>query len=178
MAAAARLAHALGADRRGLALIEFALVLPVLIALFLGVYQLSDAVACARKVAVTTRAIADLTSQYQSVDTATLNTILGASQQILYPYDASKATITVSEIVTDANGATTIVWSQSLRGTARAAGASFAAPAAVVTKGGYLIVAEVRYAYTPAIDTGLIGAIPLGDTIYMSPRLSDSEPLK
>jgi Flp pilus assembly protein TadG len=168
---------ALGADRRAVSAVEFALVLPFLVTLYLGTYQVSDAVACSRKVTVTARAVTDLTTQYQSVNASTVNTILNASQQIFYPFNAANSTITVSEIYTDNQGATTVVWSQTLRGTARVAGSSFAAPASVVTKGGYLIVSEVAYAYTPAISFGVIGPLALGDTIYMSPRLSLSEPM-
>ncbi|HET9512265.1 MAG TPA: pilus assembly protein, partial [Sphingomonas sp.] len=73
----------LGRDRRGTALMEFAFALPVLIILFLGSYQMSDAIACKRRVTIMTRAIGDMTSQYREISGTDLDTLMGASTQIL-----------------------------------------------------------------------------------------------
>src|SRR5438045_1745239 len=91
-------------DRRGVAAAEFAMSLPFLVLLYLGGYQLSDAISAYRKVAVATRTVADLTSQYTSVSDDEVNTILNASTQVLYPYKVSAAKVTVSQIKMDASG--------------------------------------------------------------------------
>lgn len=43
-------------DRRGVAMVEFALILPVMLVLYLGGAQLQDGIACNRKVTIATRA--------------------------------------------------------------------------------------------------------------------------
>ena len=83
-------------DRSGTSAVEFAIALPVLILLFTGGFQLSDAVAAYRKVTTTARAMADLTSQYSTVNDTTLDRILNASQQVMAPYASSNATLVVS----------------------------------------------------------------------------------
>ena len=55
-------------DNAGAALIEFAMVLPVLILCYLGGFQLMEAVSVYRKVTTSTRSIADLTSRSSSVN--------------------------------------------------------------------------------------------------------------
>ncbi|MBY0304714.1 MAG: hypothetical protein K2W86_06140 [Sphingomonas sp.] len=55
---------------QGLALVEFALTAPFLILLYLGTYQVNDAVGCNRKVTITARSVADLTSQFATVTPA------------------------------------------------------------------------------------------------------------
>lgn len=162
-------------DQRGVALVEFALTVPFLILLYLGTYQVSDAVGCNRKVTITARSVADLTSQYAAVTSASEATILNASAQIMAPYDTSKATIVVSELYTDNNGVTKVVWSQATGAvTPHTVGATFVANANLVTNGTYSIVAEVTYAYVPAMSFGVVGPLRLGDTIYMRPRISSA----
>ncbi|MEG3145829.1 TadE/TadG family type IV pilus assembly protein [Sphingomonas sp. RT2P30] len=162
-------------EQRGIALVEFALTAPFLILLYLGTYQVSDAVGCNRKVTITARSVADLTSQYATVTSASEATILNASAQIMAPYDTSKATIIVSELYTDNNNVTKIVWSQATGTvTPHTAGATFTANPNLVTSGTYSIVAEVTYAYVPAMSFGVVGPLSLGDTIYMRPRISSA----
>jgi Flp pilus assembly protein TadG len=162
-------------DERGVSLVEFALTAPFLILLYLGTYQVNDAVACNRKVTITARAVADLTSQYANVTSSSEATILSASAQVMAPYDTSKATIIVSELYTDANGVTKIVWSQAAGTvTPHTVGATFTANPNLVTNGTYSIMAEVTYAYIPAMTFGVVGPLSLGDTIYMRPRISSS----
>jgi Flp pilus assembly protein TadG len=53
-------ARRLACDARGVALVEFAICLPVLILLYLGAYVISDAITCNRKVTRSARAVTDL----------------------------------------------------------------------------------------------------------------------
>jgi Flp pilus assembly protein TadG len=164
----------LGLDRRGTSAIEFAIALPVLILLFTGGFQLSDAVAAYRKVTTTSRALADLTSQYTSVNDVTLTRILNASQQVLAPYSTTNATFTISQVSTDALLRTRVDWSAAKNAVPLTKGADFSIPAGMKVAGTSAIVARVTYLYRPAFGGSYIGNVPLGDTIIMLPRGSDS----
>ena len=50
----------------GVALIEFAMVVPILIVLFIGGFQLMEATSVYRKVTTTARSLSDLSTQYIS----------------------------------------------------------------------------------------------------------------
>lgn len=164
---------ALRRDCQGLALVEFALTAPFLILLYLGTYQVNDAVGCNRKVTITARSVADLTSQFATVTPASEAEILNAATQVMAPYDTSKATIIVSQLYTNTSGVTKIVWSQASGSvTPHTAGATFIANPKLVSNDTYSIVAEVTYAYVPAVSFGVVGPINLGETIYMRPRIS------
>ena len=162
-------------DRRAISAVEFAVSAPFLIVLYLGTYQVSDAVSCNRKVTITARAVADLTSQYASVNSASQAAILDASAQIMAPFDASRARIIVSEFFTDNNGVTKVVWSQSKGGIAAHRPGEIVTPdPRLVSNGVYSIVAEVTYPYVPAATFGVVGPLTLKEVIYMRPRLTSS----
>ena len=159
-------------DRRGVSLVEFALCLPFLMLLYIGGYQLSDGISAYRKVTTTTRTIADLTTQYTSLTTGDLDTILNASTQVLAPYKISAGSFVVSQIKIDASGNSTVDWSRGKNSSGLTVGASFTVPASIKVNNTWLIVATVNYTYTPVAASGMIGTIPLQETIYMNPRAS------
>lgn len=161
-------------DTRGVSLVEFAIALPFLILLFTGSFQLSDAVAANRKVTMAARTIADLASQYTVVSDSDLDTILNASQQVLAPYSANAATMTVTLVKTDALYRSTVDWSDGKNTTALRRGSSFNLPAAIKQPGTSLIVAQVVYTYRPSFGAAYIGTVPLTETIIMSPRGSST----
>ncbi|WP_454883914.1 TadE/TadG family type IV pilus assembly protein [Sphingomonas oryzagri] len=164
----------LGKETRGVALIEFAMVLPVLLMLFLASYQISDALACNRKVTITARAVADLTTQSSTLTSTQQSDILNASSKIMAPYKSSNALVRVTELYTDASGNTTVQWSNAINGSKRAAGSAYTLPPSIKILKTYMVVAEVNYAYTPAVNFGIVGPLSLSDVIYMNPRVSDS----
>jgi Flp pilus assembly protein TadG len=160
-------------DSRGLALVEFAVALPVMLLLYLGGWQLSDAIACNRKVTITAHAVADLTSQYASLPQASVDSIIAAATKIMTPYDASNAGIIVSEFCTDNNGNTSIPWSEASANTSKRT----VLPSTIstmVSNNTCLIYGEVHYKYTPIVLYGFTGPITLSQAIYMSPRISPS----
>lgn len=170
----ANLLFRLAKEDGGLALVEFACVLPVLLLMYLAGAQLTDALSCNRKVTITARAVADLTTQNASVTPAQLQTILNAAAKVMAPYAVSNATVQVSELYTDTSGNTTVKWSTNSAGGGYAANASYTLPSQIKVNDSYVIVGQVVYAYKPAIAYSIVGPLTLADTIYMNPRVSNS----
>jgi Flp pilus assembly protein TadG len=127
-----------------------------------------------RKVTLTTRTVADLASQVQSINNADMSNLLNASSAVIVPYDTTKLKVTVSEVTIDANGVAKIVWSDTLNGTKRTAGTIVTLPSALNVPSTSLIWSEVAYTYKPAIGYVVTGTLNLSDQIYMRPRLSDT----
>jgi Flp pilus assembly protein TadG len=84
-------------DREAVAAIEFALVLPFMLALYIGGVELGDGLAVQFKSTLAARTVADLASQYVSIDNATMSNILGAASSVVTPYSASGMVVAVSE---------------------------------------------------------------------------------
>src|SRR5215468_10096359 len=74
--------RALIRDQRGVSAVEFAMLLPLMITLYLGAVEISQGVGIDRKVTLTTRTVADLTSQVTTVTSTEVSNILGASAQV------------------------------------------------------------------------------------------------
>lgn len=105
-------------------MVEFAIVLPVLLLLFMSGYVVSDMIACYRKVTITTRALTDLVSTGVSPsrppNTTTVAADISSAELVLAPFAAANATLQISELrVCDATHAY-VVWSQAQNGTVSA----------------------------------------------------------
>jgi Flp pilus assembly protein TadG len=171
-------------DPSGVALVEFAIALPVMLVLYMCAFLLSDMVTCNRKVTITARTVADLATRYAALSTSTsatnsAATILAASAQVLVPYNSSNAMVRMSEVCALSTSATTVqvVWSQVQNGTALTVGNTFTVPSGLFVASGCQILAETQYTYTPPIGLGSMASLALYDNIYMSPRLSTTIPL-
>lgn len=173
-AAALRRLTDFAGDKRGVSAVEFAMLLPLMLTLYLGGAEVSQGIGIDRKVTLTARTVADLVAQVATIDTAGVNAALGASAAVLAPYPDSQAKITVSVVNIDANGNAKIAWSATKNGTARAVGSSVTVPAALKTPSTSLVWGETSYAYTPSIGYVISGTMNLNDQIFMRPRLSDT----
>ena len=97
---------ALPRDNSGIAVVEFAFVATIMIFMYLGSTQLSDAINANRRITITARALADLASRTPSdvgsrigeLKESQLSTIIAASGQVLHPYDLENAQIRISEV--------------------------------------------------------------------------------
>ncbi len=92
------------ADCRGISAVEFAMLLPVILTLYLGTVEASQGIAADRKVELTAHALADLSSQYTDITNAEMTNILNAGSAIIAPYAAANLKEVVSEIAIDAQG--------------------------------------------------------------------------
>ena len=161
-------------DRRAVSAVEFALLAPLMITLYFGCVEVSEGIAADRKVSLTASAVANLTAQATTIDSNDMTNILNAASAIIAPYDSGKLKITVSCLNIDKNLKATVMWSQTLNGTARATGSTytFDGSSSALDVTGQLILAEASYDYTPIVGMVITGTITLSDRMFMSPRIS------
>jgi Flp pilus assembly protein TadG len=161
-------------DRRGVSAVEFAMLLPLMITLYLGSVEVSQGVGIDRKVTLASRTVADLSSQVSTIASADMTNILDATTSVIAPYNASQLRVTVSAVTIDANQVATIKWSCARNATAHGVGTTVTVPTALKIANTTLVWGEVSYSYTPTIGYVITGTLNLADQIYMRPRLSDS----
>lgn len=161
-------------DKSGMAATEFALLLPIMLVLFVGVSEVGQAISISRKVTITSRTITDLVTQYASLSTTDMSNLLTDATQVMTPFPSANVTVVVSEISTDSSGNATFDWSAAYNGTAYTAGQTV--PAALKSKLALpnsvsVVLGQVQYKFTPVLGYNIVGTTVLSDQIYMNPRL-------
>lgn len=172
-----RLLRRLGADARGVAAIEFALVAPILIVLYAGGFEIAQASTVYRKLTDTTVQLANVTSQYTTMSSTDVSNVLNASSQIMSPYSTGPLTVVLSEVETDSSGTTgTVQWSEPFQTTALSTSTKISMPSGFQQPNSYYILAQTTYQYTPVIGSAFISPIAMSSQIFMLPRASSSIP--
>lgn len=159
-----------GGDRRGVSAVEFALLAPLMITLYVGCAEISDGVDADRKVSLTAAALANLAAQVTTISSTDMTNILDASSAIIAPYSTSQLSITLSCINIDANRNATVKWSVTRGGTARSG--SITVPSALAVASTQLLLGEATYQYRPTVGYTVTGTLNLSDRMYMSPRIT------
>jgi Flp pilus assembly protein TadG len=174
-----RLLRSFATDREGAAVVEFALIVPLLLFLYMGSVEASSLYTVDRRVTTISDTMADLVSRSDGVIAQDkLNDYFRAAEGIIIPYSTSGLHQVVSVISVDQNGAARVVWSRAFNGgTQRAPNSTY--PLASTTqmnllaRGGWLVAAETSYSYTPVL--GVVFQQPIGlyhESLYL-PRFGD-----
>lgn len=158
----------------GISAVEFALVLPFMLLMYIGSVELGNGLALQFKVTETARTVSDLASQYVAIQASDMSNILGASSTIVAPFPPANMVVTVSEVTTNGSGQGTVAWSCSLNGTGRTVGSAVTLPADLQTANISLILGEVSYPYTPQLGYVITGTVNIYENTYFYPRMVNS----
>jgi Flp pilus assembly protein TadG len=152
----------------GVTMIEFALVLPVLIVLFVGLVEFSEAFTVNRKLAIAASTVSDLVAQEASISCAELDDIRKVADEILKPY--GPLSVTILSVIADANNAKSVAWSRP----EGEAGKPYELPQAGLTDPNTsVIVTEATYNFTPTIGQ-FLGTFQMQERAYYRPRMTAS----
>lgn len=167
-----------GRDEKGVAAVEFALLIPIILALFIGTIEMSQAITIDRRVTQATSATADLIARTRSTTTNELDGIMEIVEQILRPYDPNLMSLTIANVIAapDDETDTTVCWAYQHNGgadTSLQPGSAYSLPPGIVEKGDSVLIAEAKYDYTGLLFEYFVeGAIELTEKFYLKPRLS------
>jgi Flp pilus assembly protein TadG len=168
-------------DRSGVALVEFAFVLPIMLTLYLGCVAVTIGVSTDRKLSQLTHSLADLVAQDDTVTSTETDDIFLAAKAIMRPYDVTTAKIgmRVQSVRIKADSTACIEWSIAPPGLLPArvnnANVTTLIPADIRLPDTTLIWAETKYNYTPVVGGDIVGtSIELESQNFMRPRLTDA----
>jgi Flp pilus assembly protein TadG len=166
-----RRAFELRGNTSGVAAIEFAMIIPIMAALFVGTYEFSAGVAVDRKVTIMARTLSDLTSQNTSVTDGQLTNFFNASKAIMTPYSSTPVEGTITELfINPSTLKARVQWSKGAH--ERSVSEIVDIPDKLKVGGTYLIFSEVKYKYVPSVAWFInkVDGIPLSDISYTRPR--------
>jgi hypothetical protein len=142
-------------DRRGNAAVEFALVVPLMLALFFGTVEFSSAISAQRKSVLAARTMSDLVSQSSAVDDNDLLNFYKAAQAIMYPFPTSPSfKVRITSLYVDPTTKIgkprwSMAWGSGL--TKLTSSDNVTLPTALQIGDTYLVYAEIKYKYVPAV---------------------------
>lgn len=180
-----RLAARFIRDTRGLAAVEFAFIVPLMLTVMFGTIEISSGVAIDRKVTLTARSLSDLVSQGTTVKASDLQNFFGLGSAIMTPYPVNAPTLTqkISAVTIDGTKTAKVAWSYSgtIAGGVVSVGTGYdpgkivttSIPAALLIPNTQLIWSEVTYNYKPIVGYVVTAAIPLSDQCFTRPRQSE-----
>jgi Flp pilus assembly protein TadG len=163
-------------DQRAVAAIEFAILAPVMITMYIGAVELGNALTISRRTSAVTSTAADLVAQVKTVTTADVKDIEAAANSVMAPYPTTPLKMVLTSVVADATNNGKVTWSCATNGaSARAVNSNYAVPAGLTVANSSVIVAEVTYAFKPLTNLTVFGAptaFNMKRTFYTRPRKS------
>lgn len=167
-------------DRRAVSTVEFALILPLMLLIYAGSVELSEALSVDRKVNRVASTVADLIAQESTVSKDDVDNIFAASTAILEPYGTGPLTIQAIAVNITSSGEF-VAWAEALNDTdpPNNSNSPIDIPDSIASEGTQVIVSRVTYEYESPFSSFM--STITGRTSYslehvymMSPRLGQS----
>ncbi len=175
-------------SRSGVAATEFALMVPAMMMIWVGMVVATDALTADKKVTLLTRTLADMTTQMQAVSQSDMDSIFQATEAVMWPQPAERLGMRVTSFDIDGAGKVFVDWSVvpsngALRGAftplARCSN-STVVPTGLRIARTSIIYAEVTMRYQASVASQVVdqmfkgtaagGEMPLGDRLFMRSR--------
>jgi Flp pilus assembly protein TadG len=162
----------------GAAAVEFALILPVMLLLYVGANEASMLISMDRKVQLISGAVGDLVARTDAdISSGELQNYVDIAGGIISPYVVDGMVQIVSQVKVE-NGKGKVVWSRGFDDQEpdpmlkRADGAEYVLPKAVtdIAEGDHVIVAETRLPYTPLYGIVYTSPVTLYRENFFMPR--------
>lgn len=171
----------------GVAAVEFALVVPIMLTIYLGTTEASALISMDRKVQSVAGSLGDLVARENaSISGATLLDYFQASSGIMTPFANTELKQTVSLVKVEADETTKVIWSREFAdgvisiSTDHPAGTSYGLPSDMtnIAKDSYVIVSEAGYSYKPLFGLVFDQAVDLYRESFYIPRFGEPIALK
>ncbi len=159
-------------SRRGVASIEFALVVPVMLFVFLGSIELGDALLLDRKLSRSAHIGGDLVAQLSAITDPELDDVFSAMEQIIAPFP-NNTRLVISSVVTDPGSTTPqLDWSVSRGGGAAASASDTGIPSGLLEEDQSVIAVQIEYNFSPVYSDLILTPFTITDQVYLRPRRS------
>ncbi len=159
-------------NEAGVSAIEFAIIAPLMILLYLGSVDLSLAFSVDRKVTSAASAVADLIAQDDVVTDDEMEDIMAAGEALLAPFPTAQLNMRISSVLADGDGDTTVQWSDADGLAAHVEDQEIEMPDGVVGANTSIIMVEMEYRHETIFGELGVGAFEISETFYLRPRRS------
>jgi len=162
-------------DRNGAAAVEFALTIPVMILLYYGMVEATQALLVNRRASYIATAVGDLVTQSAQVRESDVADIFKVSSAVMKPFPTSALGMRITSIQFDNSGVASIAWTRS-SGTIPAMDLSTIDPKLKVPNTA-LVRAETRYTYSTPFQKMMPGVFTFKHKMDLRPRSGVAIPI-
>lgn len=168
------------ADRSGMGAVEFAMIAPLLLMLYITAFEVTVGLSVAKRATRSAGAVADLVTQSSSVSTSDLQTMTDVVASIFAPYSTTGLSLQITGIAIDSSGNATVQWSWAQDGTAPfQKGAAYTLPADIATANSFLVHASVAIPhellmFMPGLMPASVQTLTIGREYYFRQRIDDA----
>jgi Flp pilus assembly protein TadG len=132
-------------DKRGVGAVEFAIIFPLLLALYISAFEVTIAYSIYKRTSNAAGTIADIVAQQKTVSKKDLAAVSHVSSAIFAPYSTVGMRIKITGISTDDNGNGKVAWSwNETNGQPYSPGSSFNLPANMRNPGRFFVRTELE----------------------------------
>jgi Flp pilus assembly protein TadG len=166
------------ADEAGLAAVEFSLILPILVVLWIGGVEVTGALSVDRRLNNFVSSMGDLVARMKTVSYAQVNDIFDLSEAALFPYDDTGMAMRITAVDINGAGDAKVAWSRARGGMTaynKDTTVNSSVPEAlrgIANAGTQIIMSEGSYDYTPTVGYVISGTIGLDDRMFFVPRVA------
>ncbi len=162
----------------GLAAVEFALIVPIMVTAYLGSVDLTQAIMVDRKVSIVTSSIGDLVAQSEKMNSGDINNIFDIARALMSPYDTSTVAMRVTSLEITANQQgeerrAKVIWSEGQNKSPHPVNMEILVPESIAKNATSVILTEGSYTFTPLFGQIFTSSLTLEDEYYHIPRKSD-----
>jgi len=157
-------------NEQGISAVEFALIAPLLIILYLGAIEVSLLMEVDRRVTQTSASLGDLTARLSTVTDSDMAEMFAAAKVLMEPYDASTAQMRITSIVDNGDGIPKVAWSDAYNMSAYTKGTTLTMPTGIMPDSGSIVMAEVSYEYVSNFGYVVSTSKNISDKFYLRPR--------
>jgi Flp pilus assembly protein TadG len=157
-------------DRSGAVAAEFAMILPVMVALLFGVYDLGTAIVINQKAIASSQIMADLVSRSVAVTQDELDDIVFAGREAMRPYttaDFSYSVVSVEFAADPDDPEPSVCWDE---GPVATTNAMLEGTEPLAAPGEGIVVVTVQYQYEPVFATYLMDTLNMSEVAFARGR--------
>ncbi|GAA0629903.1 pilus assembly protein [Brevundimonas kwangchunensis] len=163
----------LAGDERGVSAVEFALLAPVLVAIYMGLSEFCQGYMAQKRMGHVTSMVADLVAQEETVSRSNLDDIFMISGLIMKPFPTTPLQQRISG-VTMTGGVARVAWSRGKGVAARTVNSTVTVPAGILENGQSVVMSEATYDYDSPADYLMPAITRFSHTYYLRPRTVDA----
>lgn len=162
-------------ETEGIAATEAAFILPVMILLLLGAFDVGRGILMNQKVISSSQVGADLIARNMFVDTDIVDETVEAARLTLEPYDTTSFGIDIVSLEFDEDQNPEILWRETRNMSAN--NASVTSTAGMFPEGEGVVIVTVAYRYEPTFGDVITGEIEMQEVAFARGRRSPTVPM-